>query len=538
MSRAPDWLRLPDAEEMSRATYVSRMALRGMLQSRLPQMAAALAYRTLFGLLPISIVALVIVRMFVGDDDLKRLVEQAIRFTGVAEVIEAEIQDATGETETPDNAQRTAADDFFAMLEPKASSATSWAPVPFIPTVDVPEQPPATADSGDSTETQSEETSAPLVPSLAASVDKIVREFGTIRFDAIGLIGGMLLIYAALAMIIEIERCFNQVCRAQRGRSWVRRITQYWTLMTLGAILIALTFLVSVQFREWVRAMAGEGDALGRFIVGAVGFVVTVAISSGLLSLAYMILPNRRLRLRPVLAGATVAAVAWEAAKWGFTQYIGIATNSTFAVYGSLALIPLFMLWVFLTWLIVLFGLQVAYGVQMLEDGVPQQDDDDRGLLLAGPGIMIDAAAAIARRFGDGVSARTSDVATELALASDQTSRIIDSLEQAGFVRQIENGGGFTLARPADKIQLAEIAAAARLTTLPGSAAAELSEATVKALGRATLQSRLQPSPKPTAQSPEAIEEAPCSEPDRSSKPKPSSKDQASEPSRPDRSPP
>ncbi|MGD1915205.1 MAG: YihY/virulence factor BrkB family protein [Phycisphaerales bacterium] len=516
MSRTPDWLRLPDAQEMARATYVSRMALRGMLQSRLPQMAAALAYRTLFGLLPISIVALVIVRMFVGDDDLKRLVEQAIRFTGVAEVIEAEIQDATGEPSALGTAQRSAADNFFAMLEPRALSPATGSSLAFVPIPAVVGQTPLVSDEtegADPTESQSEESAEALVPSLEATVDRIVREFGTIRFDAIGLIGGLLLIYAALAMSIEIERCFNQVCRAQRGRSWVRRITQYWTLMTLGAILIALTFLVSVQFREWVRAMAGEGDALGRFIVGAVGFIVTVAISSGLLSLAYMILPNRRLRLRPVLAGATVAAIAWEAAKWGFTQYIGISTNSTYAaLYGSLALIPLFMLWVFLTWLIVLFGLQVAYGVQMLEDGVPQQDNDEQSLVLAGPGVMIDAAAAIARRFGDGLSARTSDVANELALASDQTSRIIDSLEQAGFVRQIENGGGFTLSRPADKIQLADIAAAARLATPPGSASAELSEATVQALGKATLQSRLTESPEPDAGAAEATKDAPCPE--------------------------
>jgi len=333
--------------------------------------------------------------------------------------------------------------------------------------------------------------------SLDKWIDDIIQKFGSIRFNTIGLVGGLVLIYAALAMVVEVERCFNQICRAKVGRSWVRRITQYWTLMTLGAILIALTFLVGVQFREWVRDLAGEGDAFGRFVVGAAGFLVTVVISTGLLTLAYTILPNRRLRFRPVIAGALVAAVGWEAAKWGFTQYLGFATSSTSAyanLYGSIALIPLFMMWIFLTWLIILFGLQVAYGVQMLEDGVHQEDNpDEPSLLLAGPGVMIDAAAVIARRFEAGQDARASDVADELSLASDQSTRIIESLQRGGFVRQLDNGGGFTLSKPADKIRLADIAAAATsaASTREGSAAAELSQAAVQTLGDATLHSRI-----------------------------------------------
>lgn len=488
MPRVPDWLRLPDPGELARASHVSRLALRGLLGSRLPQMAAALAYRTLFGLLPISIVALVIVRMFVGDDDLKRLIEQAVRYTGIAEVIESDMADG-----------------------PMASDATPaptgvlYLPWPFSTSVPMP-APEAEETAPDAGSPASDETG------LDGWIDKQVARFGTVRFDAIGLVGGLVLIYAALAMVVEVERCFNQVCRTQVGRRWSRRITQYWTLMTLGAVLIALTFLVSVQFREWVRGMAGEGDALGRFIVGAAGFLVTVVISTGLLTLAYVILPNRRLRLRPVVAGAVVAAVGWEAAKWGFTQYLGMATNSTYAtLYGSLALIPLFMLWVFLTWLIVLFGLQVAYGVQMVEDGVLQEGTPGEGpsLVLAGPGVMIDAAAVVAARFALGKAARASDVAGELALASDQSARILEALAGAGFVRELDGEGGFTLARPADRIRLADVATTGLSLSgaKEGSAARELLAATVRTLGEATLQSRVVP---PSDAGDSKPQEAPC----------------------------
>lgn len=488
MAGTPDWLRLPSSEEMARATYVSRMALRSLLKSRLPQMAAALAYRTLFGLLPISIVALVIVRMFVGDDDLKRLMEQAVRFTGIAEVIQAEVGSTTPDDATDDAPVKPSIAGMLTMPGPFSSSMRMHAALAMAAESDQ-------IGDGDEIVTESSESTDSTPESLDQLLQSWVDNFGSVRFDAIGLVGGLVLIYAALAMVVEVERCFNQVCRAKSGRSWTRRITQYWTLMTLGAVLIALTFLVSVQFREWIKAMAGEGDAFGRFIVGGAGFLVTVAISTSLLTLAYMILPNRRLRFRPTLAGATVAAVGWEAAKWGFTQYLGFSTNSTYAtVYGSLALIPIFMLWVFLTWLIILFGLQVAYGVQMLEDGIEQDEDsDDPALMLAGPGVLIDAAAAIGRRFALGQGARTTDVASELALANDQCSKIIDALQRGGFVKQLDNGGGFTLSKPADRIRLADIATAtpSSMASRQGSAASQLSKSAVESLGEETLQSRL-----------------------------------------------
>lgn len=492
MSQWPDWIRLPDSKELQRASHVSRLALRSLLRTRLPQMAAALAYRTLFGLLPISIVALVIVRMFVGDDDLKRLMEQAVRFTGIAEVIESEVGQNTPDDPSDDAPVRPSALGVLTMPMPFAQSARMHTALAMI---DVPEEVDESA-TGLLNPPESLETKPQNLDML---IDGWVERFGSVRFNAIGLIGGLVLIYAALAMVVEVERCFNQICRAQSGRSWVRRITQYWTLMTLGAILIAITFLVTIQFREWVSNMAGEGGSFGRFVVGLAGFAVTVAISTGLLTLAYMILPNRRLRLRPTLAGATVAAIGWEAAKWGFTQYLGFSTNSTYAtLYGSLALIPIFMLWVFLTWIIILFGLHVAYGVQMLEDGIEQDDDsDDPTLLLAGPGVLIDAATVIGRRFTEGAGARLSDVADELAMANDQCARIIDTLQRGGFVRQLDDSGGFTLARPADRIRLADIATVALSPTASreGSAALQLSRAAIESLGDATLQSRI-PAPE------------------------------------------
>jgi len=470
----------PSRLEVARAVRVSRLALRGLLRSRLPQMAAALAYRTLFGLLPISIVGIVLVRVFVSDADLTRLIDQAVRFTGIAEVIEAEAAREGG------------------IIAPQPSPQPGPAGPPLQPpgAADAPAdaQPAPDAGNADGPESAGEGSAA-----LDAWVAQNVARFSSIRFDAIGVVGALLLIYAAISMVVEVERAFNHVCRTPTGRGWGRRITQYWTLLTLGAIFLAATFLVSITFREWVRSLADGGDALGRLLVGAAGFAVTVLISTALLTLAYTILPNRRLRLRPVAAGALVAAVCWEAGKWGFTQYLSLATESAYSVlYGSLALVPLFMLWVYLTWLIVLFGLQVAYGVQMLEDGVDEPADaEGPPMLLGSPALLIEAAGVVAARFTGGSSATADELAGALGVPQPAAGRLLTALADGGIVRPVGQDGQagqdateVTLARPAERVALRDILRLADGLTPAsgrGPVAADLARAADQALGDATL---------------------------------------------------
>ncbi|HWQ28598.1 MAG TPA: YhjD/YihY/BrkB family envelope integrity protein, partial [Dehalococcoidia bacterium] len=141
------------------------------------------------------------------------------------------------------------------------------------------------------------------------------------------------------------------------GRSWARRITQYWTLLTLGTILLFTTFYVGEKFKSWAADVGESTGLMGRgpVALAVIGYSVTVVISTLLLLLAYLTVPNTKVRWRPALVGAFVAAVLWEAGKWGFTQYLRYSAAYE-RIYGSIALIPLFLLWVYLTWLIVLLG--------------------------------------------------------------------------------------------------------------------------------------------------------------------------------------
>jgi len=240
-------------------------------------------------------------------------------------------------------------------------------------------------------------------------------------------------------MLIEIERTFNIVYRAQVGKSWGKRIVQYWTIITLVPILLFAAFYASEQFR-----------GLG---VGIAGFVVSVAITSLLLLTAYTIIPNTRVHVRTGVVGAIVAAILWELAKWGFRLYLGYSASYA-KLYGSMALLPLFMLWVYLTWLIILFGLQVSYGLQHIE-AAKRIEEDDSEKRLTDPSAVLGVLAVIAERFRRGKSSGPDLIADELHLPAEVVDTMLEKLTRAGIVSPVDGPlDNYVLSKPAEEIPL------------------------------------------------------------------------------------
>ena len=114
------------------------------------------------------------------------------------------------------------------------------------------------------------------------------------------------------------------------------------------------------------------------------------------LVLLYKLLPNTHVRWRPALAGALVAAVLWEASKWAFGLYVSRALPYL-KLYGAIGLIPLFLFWLYLNWLIVLFGLEIAFTLQGMKGRVFERKDPRGALVSADPLWLLPLMAAIAR---------------------------------------------------------------------------------------------------------------------------------------------
>lgn len=441
-------------------TSTLRSAAADAQRSRLPQMAAALAYRTIFGLLPVLIVALVAVKYFASEEHVRTVVERALSYTGLSSIA---VNDAA--------AGGGWLDDMMGPPPPQAvapDAASDGAPPP----------PP---------------------PGIDKWITGLIERVNTISFKAIGFIGAITLIYAALAMLVEIERAFNQIYRVPRGRSWIRRIMQYWTLLTLGPLALLSTFYVGQQFASRVEKMASDhGYSLGSgaLTISATGYAVTVLISTGFFLLAYICVPNTKVKFRPALVGALASALLWEAGKWAFTQYL---TYSTFnaQIYGALALIPLFLLWVYFTWLIVLFGLQIAYQLQHGRANTRAQPFLDIGPTLVDPAAALVVLSAIARGFESGRAEDAASLTKATRLPEPVVRLVLAKLSERGLLHRLENDRedaepSFVLARSPSSIRVAEIlelgyelAGSAE----PDEAVARLHRVQVEAVGDQTLAS-------------------------------------------------
>ncbi len=426
------------------ALAVLTLAVRNGRRVNLFRMAAALAYRTIFGLIPVLVVSLVVLGSFAKDDQIEDAVKRMIGFAGLSEIVlENKSQNEGG-----------------------AHPSSNWLPI--------------MGDHSQSLLPEQDSSSAVAADKTPATIEQwitgIVKRVRAIPFGAIGLVGVAALIYAAISMMVEVEQAFNHVCRAPSGRSWARRITQYWTLLTLGPLFLFASFFVGESANRVIVTLS-QTQVLSGFkeiMLNAGAKATAAAISTLLLLIVYTTVPNTRVRMGPALIGATFAAILWEAGKWGFTQYIR-SSSSYSTIYGALAVLPLFMLWVYLTWVIVLLGLQLAHAlqtyniikVQKLRIGLLEMNEN-QGPKIVDPALVLPIAAAVARDFRAGKVVERSRIASIVGLDDRTTADLLDRLAQVGVVHRVSRGEGdegFCLARPPEAIGVVELLDAARSMT-------------------------------------------------------------------------
>ena len=189
-----------------------------------------------------------------------------------------------------------------------------------------------------------------LLPESAHLIARYGEQF-TANAAQLTAVGIAFLAVTAILMLLTIEHAFNQIWRVYRTRTTVQRIFIYWALLTVGPVLIGASlsltsWLVSLSM-GFVEEIPGAGVGLLR--------VVPVILIWIALTLLYLAMPNRRVLIRDAMAGGLLAALAFEAMKRAFTLYITQFPTYKL-VYGAFASLPIFLLWVYLSWLVVLTG--------------------------------------------------------------------------------------------------------------------------------------------------------------------------------------
>lgn len=200
-----------------------------------------------------------------------------------------------------------------------------------------------------------------FVPAAGDAVSRHLRGFvqNAGRLTTVGLV---FLLFASLVALSTIEDAFNDIWRVERGRSLIQRILVYWAVLSLGPLLIVASlslssYLLSLEFVSETAMLKG---AL-RWMLTLVPFALELLA----FLLLYVAVPNWNVPMRAALVGALFAAVLFEIAKRLFALYL-LAFGSYEAIYGALATIPIFLIWVYLSWFIVLLGVEL---VVILSDG-------------------------------------------------------------------------------------------------------------------------------------------------------------------------
>jgi len=180
--------------------------------------------------------------------------------------------------------------------------------------------------------------------------------------DSVGkltLTGTLVLILTALLLMIRIERAFNLIWRVPTSRSIVNRVVMYWAILTLGPLALGAAIALSAQpFFEQIAEGAGSHSywrALGVFCLSWFTF-----------TLMFWLVPNRRVHMTHAMTGAFLSALLFALAKKAFVAYVANASFNV--IYGALATIPIFLVWLYLVWTVILLGASMAASLTTFND--------------------------------------------------------------------------------------------------------------------------------------------------------------------------
>jgi membrane protein len=291
-----------------------------------------------------------------------------------------------------------------------------------------------------------------FVPDVGAEVEWWFRYFAgtSARTTAIGILA---LTVTAVLLLATIEDQLHHIWRVKSPRPWVQRILAYWALLTLGPLLLGVSFSLPSYIDLFVRDVGFNPTAIAQG-AGARQLlrVVPLLLEALAFTLIYALIPNCSVRWREAAVGGVVAALLIEGLKIGFAIYLA-SFSSYRAVYGALAAIPIFLLWMYVAWAAVLLGAVVAAALPQWRIDEQAKDTKPAAHRL-GIGLALLAELEAQRRVGGALP--TAALAKRLGLRTAAIDEGLTLLRRAAFATQAADGS-WLLARDLGGATLLEL---------------------------------------------------------------------------------
>jgi membrane protein len=303
---------------------------------------------------------------------------------------------------------------------------------------------------------------APLGKQGAEIVERIIGFVSNIKVGVLGFVGFAMLFYTVLSLLQKIEESFNYVWRVTRLRSFQRRFSDYLSVLLVGPVLVfsAIGLIASMANTEIAQTIIGR-EPFGTLYY-LLGLILPYLLIVGAFTFAYRFIPNTHVNFRSALVGGIVAGISWRAAGWLFAEFV-VNTARYAAIYSGFAILIVFMIWLYVSWLILLIGAQISFYHQHpryirladREVKLSHQLFERLGFL-----IMY----LIAKHFRQGNRPWTIDALSQrLALPDLVIENVVDTLKKRNLIlTAMEEPSGFIPARDPSTIALSEILEAIR----------------------------------------------------------------------------
>ena len=200
----------------------------------------------------------------------------------------------------------------------------------------------------------------PLGPKGEEITLKIIEFVENMKVGVLGSIGLIFLIYTIISLIHEIEEAFRYIWKITRTRSFTRRFSDYMSIILIGPVLIfsALGLTASIMSTTVVQKMMAV-EPLGMAVSYAGKSLPYIFVCSAF-TFIYIFIPNIKVKLGSALVGGILAGVLWQTTGWIFASFV-VSSTRYMAIYSGFAIVILFIIWLYLSWLILLVGAQISF---------------------------------------------------------------------------------------------------------------------------------------------------------------------------------
>jgi membrane protein len=278
---------------------------------------------------------------------------------------------------------------------------------------------------------------APLGGASDQLTENVLQFVRNMRGDLLGAIGLAFLVYTVVTTIQKVETSFNFLWRVDRPRSFLRRFTEYLAVMTLGPVFLAvaiglLTSAENSPFAQWVDAIKPLAWTLS-----TVGKILPYVIVTVVFTFMYVFIPNTKVQFRAALIGGIASGITWALVGKVFTAFI-VYSSSWVAIYTGFAIVLTTLVWVYVSWLIMLIGAQFAFYLQFpqyLRHGQESFELTGRDREQVALSIMY----LIGRDYSEGKSPWSArSLAAELDIPSIALAPVMRCLESNGLILATE----------------------------------------------------------------------------------------------------